>query len=199
MRTKIKLFCFLIVILFVGIGIYFLSGKFPCQRLTCLSLKDRDQYKIKNIYEENKYIFRALWENGDNLLKTEIRTDSTIEEANQAIQVQLARTKGIFEDAAAPYPGEISDIISCGQEYQPKYSVKEQNGIRISYFTGFVNERLVFGACTADQAIYRDTLAMFYCDKQRKFYQIEIIIPNKDYPQHHEEYQQILDSIACAK
>ena len=196
-KKKIKFFLFTVIIFLAAIGVYFVLNKLICQKLTCLSLKDNNQYKIKSVYEDNKYIFRGLYENGNNLLKIEIRQNSTVEEANLAIQTQITRTKGLFEDAAAPYPGEISDVIACGNEYKPVYSSKKQNGIDISYFEGYVNDRLVFGSCADDQAAYHDTLAMFYCAKQNKFYQLEIIIPRKDYVEYPKENEKILNSIGC--
>ncbi len=181
----------------VIIGIYFIYSNSTCKRLSCLELKNIDQYKINSIYEENQYIFRALYSNGTNLLKTEVRPNSSPDEANQAIQTQIVRTKGFFEDAAAPYPGEISDVIRCSNEYKPIYSSRHQNGINVSLFEGYVNDRLVFGSCVDDQAKYHDTLTMFYCPQQKKFYQIEIIIPRKNYIQDKQENESILNSLGC--
>lgn len=199
MKHKTKLLYSIVIIILASFGLYLIFNTLVCQRLSCLSLKDNNKYKIKEVYEENKYIFRALYEKDKTLLRVEIRPNSSLEEAKQTIQTQLARTKGLFEDAAAPYPGEISDVIACGQEYKPVYSEKAQNGIKISYFAGFVNDRLVFGSCSNDQAVYHDTLAIFYCQKQKKFYQLELIVPTKDYQTHTKEYNQILDSISCSK
>jgi len=169
---------------------------FSCARLACITLKDNNKYSIKEKYEENKYIFRALYQNGVNLLKIEMRP-SSLAETNQAIQTQLTRTRGLFEDAAAPYQGEISNVIACSNEYKPVYSSKKQNGINVSYFEGYVNDRLVFGSCADDQAKYHDTLAMFYCAKQKKFYQVEVIIPRKDYINNKQENDSIINSLGC--
>jgi len=196
-RKKWKLLSLFIVIIFVSLGIHLGINTLSCQGLACLSLENRDQYKIEKIYEESKYLFRALYKKDNILLRIEIRPNSSSEEAEQAIQTQLVKIKGLFGDAASPYPGEISDVISCNEEYKPVYSTKQQNGIQVSYFTGFVNERLVFGSCTNDQIAYHDTLVMFYCDKQKKFYQVEIIVPHQDYLSSPEKYQQISNSIAC--
>lgn len=197
MEKKIKLFLFLIILIFASLSGYLIYSKLTCQRLACLSFTDSDKYKIKELYEENKYIFRALYKKGNILLRFEVRPNTSSSEAEQATQAQLSIIRGLFEDAAAPYPGEISKIITCSQKYKPEYLVKQQNGIKISYFTGFVNERLVFGSCTDDQAVYHDTMAMFYCDTQKKLYQLEIIVPRKDYQAYSNKYQKILDSIAC--
>jgi len=196
MKIKTKLLLPIVIIFGILIGIALVEIIFSCSRLTCISIKDQNKYSIKEKYEENKYIFRALYNNGNNLLRIEARP-SSLDEANLAIQTQIARTKGLFEDAAAPYPGEISDVIACSNEYKPVYSSKKQNGINVSYFEGYVNDRLVFGSCADDQAAYHDTLAMFYCAKQNKFYQLEIIIPRKDYISNLKENDSILNSLGC--
>jgi len=197
MRRRIKVLKILIIIIAVSIATYLFLGNLTCQRLACVSVKDGNQYKIKKIYEDNKYTFRALYEKNNVLLRMEAKNNFSAQEAQQVIQSQIVRMQGVFEDAAAPYPGELSDIITCGKEFQPIYSAKKQNGIQMAYFTGFVNERLVFGSCASDQAAYRDTLTMFYCPQQKKFYQLEIITPNKNSATGTNQHQEILDSIAC--
>lgn len=197
MKKKVKISFFLAIVISVFIVIYLFLNNLACQRLACLSLRNGSQYKIKKIYEDDEYTFRALYGKDDTLLRAEIRNNFSAAESEQAIQSQITRTKGMFEDAQSPYPDEISDVISCGKEYQPVYSAREQNGIKISYFTGFVNERLVFGSCISDQAIYSDTLTMFYCSKQKRFYQLEIITPNKNSAANLNQRQEVIDSIAC--
>lgn len=177
--------------------IYLLLTGLICQRLACLSIKNAEQYKVKKIYEDNQYTYRALYTKEDVLLRVEIRNNYSVQDSDQFIQSQIARTKGTFEDAAAPYPGELSDIISCSDEFKPVYSTKSKNGIQFTYFSGFVNDRLVFGSCVNDQAKYRDTLVMFYCNGQKKFYQLEVITPNKGVTVKDTQGQEILDSISC--
>ncbi len=170
-----------------------------CKEIQCINFKNQNDYKVKEVYEKNDFIYRALYEKGDFLLKTEIRSNYTEEDANQVIETQLVRTKGLFENAAAPYPGELSDVIACSNAYKPVYATRQQSGVTLSYFDAYVNKRLVFGSCADDQAEYHDTLTMFYCPTQKKFYQLEIIIPNKKYKQNPKLGTDILDSISCGK
>lgn len=178
------------------IGVLLIFKLTSCSRLSCIALLDQEKYILKESYEENKYIFRALYEKDDGLLRIEAKP-STLDEANQAIKTQEVKTKGLFEPAAAPYPGEISYVITCNDEYKPTYSEKSQNGIHISYFEGYINDRFVFGSCTDDQAKYHDTLTMFYCPSQKKFYKVEIIIPRTKYLQDKKKNEAILSSLGC--
>lgn len=195
---KIKIIAAIFLAGVAILSIFLLSSK-SCQRLNCININEDKSYKIKQVYEDNPYIFRALYEKGDGLLKVEIRSNSTKLESDQNIQSQITKIKGLFEDAAAPYPGEISDQIHCSDEFKPIYSQKQQNGIQISYFTAFVNNRLTFGSCSADQIRYQDTMLMFYCPRQKNFIQLEILLPLKTYLKDPQTAQKTLDSIGCKK
>lgn len=197
MRKKV-LVGFIVSVAIVASVTFFLSIK-SCKRINCLTLLYKQDYKLDKIYEENNYVYRALYKKDKDLLRVEVKSNLSAVDADQAVQVQITRTKGIFEDAAAPYPGEISDVISCGDQYKPTYLSKKINGIDISYFSGFVNDRLVFGSCVSDQAAYKDTLAMFYCGNQHKFYQIEIITPRQDYEKNPKNNESVLESLGCSR
>lgn len=182
----------------VGVIIFSYYFKSSCPQISCINIQDINKYQLKNKYEENKYIFRGLYEADKSLIRAEVRSDVTEEEARDAIQVQITRTKGLFEDAAAPYPGEISDVIACSSNYKPKYSTHTtKNGAKLSFFEGYINERLVFGSCVDDQAAYHDTFVMFYCSKQKKFYQIELIEPREKYLSDKIKSVEMLNSLSC--
>lgn len=182
---------------FVILLILLLISQQTCQGLNCVRIADRESYKIKQVYEDNPYIFRALYQKGNNLLRVDIHSNFSKSESDQVVQSQLAKIKGLFEDAAAPYPGEISDQIHCSDEFKPVYSSTRQNGIDISSFAAFVNDRLTFGSCTADQANYHDTMVMFYCAGQKNSIQIEILVPRQTHFENPEKTQKILDSVGC--
>lgn len=197
MRKIYNKLSILLIIIIVSVSIYILLASLECRQLSCLSLKNLNLYRVKKTYEDNRYTYRALYGMDQVLLRVEIRNNYSVQESDQFIQSQIARTKGTFEAAAAPYPGELSDIISCSDEYKPVYSTKSKNGIQFTYFSGFINDRLVFGSCVSDQAKYKDTLVMFYCDSQEKFYQLEVITPNNGSAIKENLDQEILDSISC--
>lgn len=198
MRKKVFI-AFIVSFAIIPLLALFLMDTNKCNRINCLKLSNKEEYKLDKIYEENDYAYRALYKKNDELMRVEVKSNLSSSDADQAVQVQITRTKGVFEDAAAPYPGEISDVISCGEQYKPVYSSKNIGGVNISYFSGFVNDRLVFGSCVSDQAAYRDTLAMFYCEKQHKFYQVEIISPRQKYDKNPGQNEATLNSLGCSK
>ncbi len=196
-KKSIYLTLSFIVLVLILTGSYLVYINASCMHINCIEIQDKNQYKVKDIYEESKYAFRGLYQNGNILMKVETIPDYSASDAKQAVQAERDMIEGTFEDAAAPYPGEFSDVISCDPKYKPVYASKAQNGIDLSYFTGYVNNRLVFGSCVKDQAVYRDTLAMFYCPKQKTFYQLEIIIPSKQDSSNPNIRQEIISSLGC--
>jgi len=194
-RTKASLvILFLILLLVAGYLIYKRSS---CSKLECLSMQGLDEFNIQEVYRDDEDIYRALLSRDDDLLRVDLRSNISEVEGKSRIQAEITRMKALFENAASPYPGEISDEIACGEKYKPVFFEEEINGIQVSYFTGFLNKRLVFGACTDDQADYQGILALFYCPNLSQLYQLEIIAPNEKFSKSPEVYKQMLESISC--
>lgn len=193
---KSRYFIAVLVVFFVVLFALTQKPK-SCARLECLSMTGLDEFRLEEVYQDDNNIYRALLFRKNDLLRVEVRSNIPKHEAEQHIRAQITRMKALFENTVSPYPGEISDEIVCGTEFTPTFTVDELTGVEISYFTGYLNRRLVFGACTEDQAIYRGTLALFYCPNQEQLFQLEIIAPNEDFFASSETYEQMLWSIHC--
>lgn len=168
-----------------------------CTRLRCLSMKNLQEFTVQEIYQDDGGIYRALLARDDDLLRVDVRSGISRAEAEQSIQAQITRMKALFESAVSPYPGEISDEIVCGEEFIPVFEQSEINSIHISRFTGYLNDRLVIGACTKDQAFYKGVLVLFYCPDQAQLFQLELIAPKEDFLASEDKYQDMLVSIRC--
>lgn len=178
--------------------VFFFGKKFTsCEKLGCLYLTGVDSFEVREIYQNDKDIYRALYGKNNDLLRVEIRNIKTEDQANKSIDAQTARMKALFENAAAPYPGEITNEIVCDKRFKPVFASDTINGIAITHFTGYLNDRLTFGACTEDQAVYRGIEALFYCKNQKKLYQLEIITPNKIFAENKSRYEDVLKSLRC--
>jgi hypothetical protein len=197
-RKNLKYVYFIIFIFFAaGVFAYFSSQQKSCQKLSCLVMKNLDQFQTKEVYQDDPKTYRALLWFDEDLLRVEVNSAIANDEAEKQIQAQITRMKALFEKAAAPYPGEVSDVIQCPEEFRPIFGTTNQNNLQISHFTGFLNSRLVFGACTADQVIYQAVLALFYCPEQKQLFQLEIIAPAEKFKASPEKYNQRLKSLAC--
>lgn len=152
---------------------------------------------MKEVYQDDESVYRALLSHDDDFLRVEVRSNIPKDDAERLIQAQITRMKGLFEKAISPYPGEISAVIECGEEFKPVFSVENVNGIEVSHFTGYLNRRLVFGACTEEQAFYGGLMALFYCPAQEQLYQLEIVAPKSNFLKEKDKYVQKLHSIDC--
>lgn len=188
----IPLFGVIILVFFIII-----FGKPSCSTLECLSMNDLDNFRVKEIYQKDSDIYRALHSKDSDLLRIDIRSNISEPEASKRIQVLITRMKALFENRASPYPGEISDEIACGEEFKPVFAEEKINGIQVSYITGYLNERLVLGVCTEDQVFYKEILALFYCPETNQLYQLEIIVPKNSFMENKDKYLDMLYSISC--
>lgn len=185
-------------LLLTGIIFIFLTLRLrTCQKLNCLFFKGRENFHLKELYQDDKNIYRALFFDKNDLLRVNIQSQIDSSSAEKYIQGEITRMKALFANAVSPYPGEISNEIVCGKKFTPNLTTIKTNNLTISYFTGYLNERLVFGACTEDQALYRGILALFYCSKQNQVFQIEVIVPKDEFSRSPQKYQEMLRTISC--
>src|SRR3989338_6210727 len=170
---------------------FLLFGKiFFCQRLSCMTMSGLNNFKIKDIYQNNNNTFRALYTNKDKILKVE--TISQINEftADQYVNANIAQIKGLFTDALAPYPGIASNTITCDTRYQLFFDkIITTEKLEVSYFIGFLNSNLTYGSCTESQVIYKGISAYFYCSKNKQVYHLEVIAPRKEFETSTKDYQ----------
>lgn len=191
-----RYYLFFLFVLIFGLLVYTYLSKSQkeCKRLNCLQMKNLEKFKVKDVYQDDRAVYRALLFEGNDFLRVEVRSNMQENEAGKYIDAEIVRMKALFQNTASPYPGEISDEIVCGEEFKPVFKTTQQNNIRIFYFTGFLNERLTFGACTKDQAVYKGVLARFYCSKQKQLFTLELITSNED---KNKDFLQTLFSVGC--
>lgn len=189
----------MVLVVFLGIvtSLNFQKRPKSCSRFNCLSMENLHQFKIKNIYRDDNYVYSALFINKNNLLRVYVASNISLKEANKAIDGQIAQIKALFADSPVPYPGDISDRIVCDKSFIPEFTRESVGDIKISYFIGFLSPRLTFGVCIDDQAYYKGVLALFYCLDHKKMYQLEIIAPKDDFNTNSEKYLHMLRSIRC--
>lgn len=186
---------FLIILLITSLALLMVQKK-KCLQLHCLEMKGLNQFQVKEVYQNDKNIYRALLSKNDDLLRVEVHYNTLPNVASQSLQAEVTKMKALFENAPAPYPGMISDEIQCDKKFKPVYRTENINGLPIHSFDGFLNDRLVFGACTENQAIYRGLMALFYCPDQKQVYTLELIAPNNQAGANN-DYFEDLSSLKC--
>lgn len=192
--------CFLFftaLLLLVFLSLYLVKIRQECQKLNCLKMKNLDKFKVQEVYQDNGRFYRALLSDKNDLIRVEVKSKVEEDEAEKNIEAEITRMKALFQNAASPYPGEVSDEIECSEEFKPVFKTMKETNPKISYFSGFLNSRLTFGVCTQDQAVYKGILALFYCSKQKQVFQLEMIAPKEEFSASPEKYQEMVESAAC--
>jgi hypothetical protein len=187
----------IIILTVVVAGIFFVRDglflpKALCKNIACISLQNRQTYDLKEVYADTPDTYRALYQDSLSLLRLEVKKILP-EQSDQELTGAVSRMKALFEKAPAPYPGEISDAVICDAAYIPTY--KEANGIR--YFTGFLNDRLTFGSCSKDQAVYTGMMGFVYCPKSSLLIKLELITQTADFPAREKELTERMTSMTC--
>lgn len=162
----IKIF---LLIIFLITTTYLIYIKNQCKYLGCIDFTEIKEYKIKDIYRDEKNLYSALYIRGDNLLRVEIKSDISREESDQIIETRTTTIKSQFENSRSPYPGEISDEIVCDNKFKPVFLD--------GYVIAYLNSRLTYGSCIEEQNVYKSIEIWKYCEAQKKLYQLEYIYP----------------------
>lgn len=151
--------------------------KQTCKETVCLLLDKIKGYQQVDVYQDTERSYGAFFKKGNNQLKIDVWLHTEQPEAESIIKSHTIRMYTLYENAVSPYPGEISNAISCAQEYRPTYTIKQAGARETHFFTGYANDRLAFGACADDLIANRAAVAMFYCGEQKRLYKLELFFP----------------------
>ncbi len=192
-----KIFLLLIIgIVFFGIFLAYKYSYLLCNRTRCISLNSISTWREQEIYENNYSKYRALLATPKYLIRIEKNSNLSKKDAETLILVDVMQKRGLFDEAVNPYTGTISNKISCENRYKPEVQIISANDLKVTYYSGWLNDRLQYGACLDDQLIYKAYNALFYCSGQRTLYHLEFIAAIKDKPEDSYFLNQI-ESIKC--
>ncbi len=175
----------------------FMRQRFVCEQLNCIRMNGLSTYQEKEIYSNTPLIYRALFSHDERLLRIEARQIAA-NSAAQELNASVTKMKAMFENAPAPYPGEISDTVSCDQKFVPTYTEMNNNNSRLNVFVGYLNNRLTFGSCSLDQAVYKGALIFTYCPQTSLIVRLELIAPTHDFETHETEIMEQIKTFRCS-
>jgi hypothetical protein len=167
-----------------------------CSRISCVLLDSIDIWKEQEIYENTSSMYRSLLTAPGYSIRIEKNSNLSEKDANNLTLVNIMRIKGLFDNARSPYTGAISNEISCENKYKPEIKEMTINGMKVTYYIGWLNNRLQYGACLDDQLTHKAYNALFYCSSQKALYHFEFIAAIKDKPDDSYFLNQI-QSIKC--
>ncbi len=169
-----------------------------CESLSCIRMKNISGFQEKDIYSNTEQTYRALYTQANRFIRIEVQ-HATPGSAQEELDAAVTKVKAMYEKAPAPYPGEISDAIVCDPRFIPTYEEINQDSRRTALFTGYLNNRMTFGSCSQDQAVYRGILALTYCPKRSLLIRLELIAPTADFDSNENELMGQMRTLACAK
>lgn len=149
------------------------------------------------VYQDSDRLYGVLLKKRNNTIRADLWMNISQEEAEVVIKNYTIKMYTIYEKAVSPYPGEVSNAISCDQQYRPKYSTEKNNEREKHVFVGYANERLVFGACADDIITKRAAVVMFYCEPQKRLYKFELFSPVKNSIEEFNKETNSLKTMPC--
>jgi hypothetical protein len=162
----------LVVSTLVLLALYFNMNN--CKKLDCITFTQKDTYVLKETFLDKSGSFLAEYKSDDSTLRVEI-IDQSSDESEDLIQSRVTRIQAQYEDNISPYPGEISDLLSCPDGFKPEIIKFDQNGLIITSFQVKLNERMVTGQCDENQVVFNSYNHYFYCPKLSKTFLLEFI------------------------
>jgi hypothetical protein len=119
-------------------------------------------------------------------------------DASTLTQITLMKIQGLFENARSPYPGPLSDEITCDQKFKLVPKTSQNKDLSLTSFSGYLNNRMQYGTCVDNQVTYKAYSALFYCANHSSLYQLELIIPITKIGSD-ENYFNLLNQISCQR
>ena len=159
------------------IGGIIVNKKQTCEEPECFLINTLKGYNNIEVYQNTDRVFSALLKKEEIKLRVEAWLNIEQHETETIIKNHTIQMYTLYEKAVSPYPGEISNAISCTQEYRPTYFTEQKGGRETHVFTGYASSRLTFGVCTDDIVANRALVAMFYCEEQKRLYKLELFTP----------------------
>ncbi len=169
-----------------------------CDGLRCIRMTDSQSYQEKELYSDTPNVYRALYSFGERYIRIEAQRVSSAD-AEQTLEGSVTRMKALFENAPAPYPGEISDTIVCDKAFAPTYAERSPTTDgSLKYFIGYLNNRMTFGSCSVDQAVYKGIMGFMYCPNRAVIVRVELIAPTREFQANEEVLTSQFLSLGCS-
>lgn len=150
-------------------------------------LKTRNQDELKSFpslldFEvtariERRYSTRYTLRKGPLVVKIDAIDGVAKEAADRLAEEGRVGILALYGNALSPYPGDITRKIAPNTKYQPTYVRRPEGSGSYMYFLLFANDRLGYGAATADTVKYRSLLGWLYLERLETSYKVRIFAP----------------------
>ncbi len=153
---------------------------------------DQKKYKLNDVYENSSEAFRGLYQFDNDYVRLEINKKIEAKDADSLIKTKANQFQKLFQNDIAPYPGEVSNVTGCADEFKPR-EVYINNNL---FFKAYLNSRYQFGSCIKDQLVYQGAIGYIYCQKNKSMYQIEYFL-DKNSSDINKKIDDFISSLKC--
>lgn len=115
--------------------------------------------------------------NRECVLKLEVLPHVDAENAAVLIQEGRMNLEALHANALSPYPGDISRQIVADTRFRPVFVRTNLHELTYQYYLVFANERLGYGAVTADVVKYRSLIGWLHCREAETLYKVRYFVP----------------------
>ena len=168
----------LLLFVFVLIALYsFFVVPRRCEKISCITIPMLPPKPDIDLYENSRDAYRALYKGDHEKIRIAMYQTKDANTAELRNQATIMKIDSLYENARSPYPGTLSEIISCENKYKPKPFIFQSKDSTMTLYKGYLNNRLQYGTCIDNQITQKVYSALFFCDNHSSWYQLELIIP----------------------
>jgi len=147
-----------------------------CRGFSCIAVARGRHWRIRETYESKGNVWRGMMDNGSDRMRLEVIRGVTQSDADTFTKIRLTTVAGLYDTTLSPYPGAVSATIRCDDMYKPKPQImKTRDGDALTYFTGYLNDRLQYGSCIDSQVAFVSYAGYLYCPKRSAWFSMEVI------------------------
>jgi hypothetical protein len=133
--------------------------------------------------------------NNDKIIKVKITENMEEKIAELYEDDKKSLIDSLFVTQPAPYPGVVTRIIDCPEEFKPEEGTIKTSDMKIDYYIMYSNDRFFYGVCSPDLIKYRSVVGLAYCKTKNTFVEIELFTIAEKFDK---EYSiNLLNSFSC--
>jgi hypothetical protein len=130
----------------------------------------------------------------ERVLKIEVIREVEKDTAEALLKDGIMGLEALYANALSPYPGDISNKVVADPRFRPEFVRRTSGQTTYSYYLLFANERLGYGAATADAVKFKSLLGWLYCEQSKEFYKVKYFVPLETKAQ---QVEALFLSLAC--
>jgi hypothetical protein len=169
------------------------ARKLPAARPVEAQSCDLPGFHVSEI-QSRRFSTELTFTNAERVVKIEIVPELDREGAQTLLNDSMMGVQALYANALSPYPGDISRQVVSDHRFRPELVQTNWGGGLRQYLLLFANDRLGYGAVTADVVHYRSLLGWVYCERAGTFYKVRYFAPLGT---RREEFENFFRSLDC--